>query len=168
MFRLRRRSSGESLFETSTDVLSASRLVHFAAKLTYLVRKRSGNAKRVRRNSTNNKIIVTFSGYACFGLCFSRPSTTGQGLSCWGCPRGGPYTVVVDGLKDGLKELGLAEGKHYVLEIRNLKGDRKAAEEAASSLERGKVDLICACSDIGHHCSETGDVGSSHRVRYRR
>jgi len=56
---------------------------------------------------------------------------------------GGPYTVVVDGLKDGLKELGLAEGKHYVLEIRNLKGDRKAAEEAARSLELGKVDLIC-------------------------
>jgi putative tryptophan/tyrosine transport system substrate-binding protein len=57
---------------------------------------------------------------------------------------GGPYTVVVDGLKDGLKELGLTEGKHYVLEIRDLKGDRKAAEEAARSLERGKVDLIYA------------------------
>jgi len=57
---------------------------------------------------------------------------------------GGPYTVVVDGLKDGLKELGFAEAKHYVLEIRDLKGDRKAAEEAARSLERGKVDLIYA------------------------
>jgi len=57
---------------------------------------------------------------------------------------GGPYTLVVDGLKAGLKELGLAEGKQYVLEIRDLTGDRKAAEEAARNLERGKVDLIYA------------------------
>jgi hypothetical protein len=32
---------------------------------------------------------------------------------------GGPFTVVVDGLKDGLKELGLADGKQYVLETRD-------------------------------------------------
>ncbi len=55
---------------------------------------------------------------------------------------GGPFYVVVDGLKDGLKELGLAEGKHYVLEIRELSGDLKAVAAAASSLEREKVDLV--------------------------
>ena len=55
---------------------------------------------------------------------------------------GGPYTAVVDGLKEGLKELRFVEGKQYVLEIRDLKGDLKAAEGAARSLERGKVDLI--------------------------
>ena len=55
---------------------------------------------------------------------------------------GGPYYAQVDGLKDGLKELGFTEGKHYVLEIRDLKGDRKAAETTARSLEREKVDLI--------------------------
>jgi ABC-type uncharacterized transport system substrate-binding protein len=27
---------------------------------------------------------------------------------------GGAFSVVVDGLKDGLKELGFAEGKHYI------------------------------------------------------
>jgi putative tryptophan/tyrosine transport system substrate-binding protein len=59
---------------------------------------------------------------------------------------GGPNYADVDGLKDGLKELGFAEGKHYVLEIRDLKGDRKAAEVAARSLEREKVDLIFAMS----------------------
>ena len=57
---------------------------------------------------------------------------------------GGPYQRAIDGLKDGLGELGLAEGKHYVLEIRDLKGDRKAEEQAARSLERAKVDLIYA------------------------
>src|SRR5258705_10295949 len=55
---------------------------------------------------------------------------------------GGPYYAAVDGLKDGLKELGFAQGKQYVLEIRDLKGDRRAAEAAARSLERDKVDLI--------------------------
>jgi putative tryptophan/tyrosine transport system substrate-binding protein len=55
---------------------------------------------------------------------------------------GGPYYAAVDGLKDGLKELGFVEGKHYVLEISDLNGDRKAAEAASRSLEREKVDLI--------------------------
>jgi putative tryptophan/tyrosine transport system substrate-binding protein len=55
---------------------------------------------------------------------------------------GGPFQAIVDGLKDGLKDLGLAEGKQYVLEIRDLKGDRRAAEAAARSMERDKVDLI--------------------------
>src|ERR1700681_2781535 len=58
--------------------------------------------------------------------------------------QGGPDYVIVDGLKSGLMDLGFAEGKHYRLEIRDLKGDRKAAEEAARSLEREKVDLIYA------------------------
>ena len=59
---------------------------------------------------------------------------------------GGTFNAVVDGLKDGLGELGLKEGKNYVLEISDLKGDRKAGVEAARSLERGKVDLIYVVS----------------------
>jgi len=59
---------------------------------------------------------------------------------------GGPYYVAVDGLKNGLKDLGLTEGKQYVLEIRDLKGDRKAAEAAAKSLEQDKVDLLYTVS----------------------
>jgi putative ABC transport system substrate-binding protein len=55
---------------------------------------------------------------------------------------GGPFYAVVDGLKDGLRELGFEQGKHYLLEIRDLKGDWKVAEAEARSLERGKVDLI--------------------------
>jgi putative ABC transport system substrate-binding protein len=55
---------------------------------------------------------------------------------------GGPFYAVVDGLKDGLRELGFEQGKHYLLEIRDLQGDWKAAEAEARSLERDKVDLI--------------------------
>lgn len=57
---------------------------------------------------------------------------------------GGTFEAVIDGLRDGLKELGFEEGKHFVLDIRDTKGDLKAAEEAARSLERGKVNLIYA------------------------
>src|SRR5262249_47473111 len=53
----------------------------------------------------------------------------------------GHHHVVVDGLRQGLRELGLEEGKHLVLDIRETKGDVKAAEEAARDLERGKVDV---------------------------
>ena len=58
--------------------------------------------------------------------------------------QGGPYRAVVDGLRDGLRQLGYEEGKHFILEIRDTKGDLKAVEETAKNLERDKVDLIYA------------------------
>src|SRR5438105_1815188 len=58
--------------------------------------------------------------------------------------RGGPYTAATDGLRDGLKVLGLAEGKQYVLHVRPVNSDLKGAEAAASALEVEKVDLIYA------------------------
>jgi len=54
----------------------------------------------------------------------------------------GHHHVVVDGLRQGLQELGLEEGKHFTLDIRKTTGDPKSAEEAARDLERGTVDLI--------------------------
>ena len=56
----------------------------------------------------------------------------------------GHHHAVVDGLRQGLRGLGLEEGKHILLDIRETKGDAQAAEEAARDLERGKVDLIYA------------------------
>ena len=58
--------------------------------------------------------------------------------------QGGPYHAVVDGLRDGLRELGLEEGKHFVLDIRDTRGDLRAVEAAAKSLERAHVSLIYA------------------------
>ncbi|HMA90442.1 MAG TPA: ABC transporter substrate-binding protein [Burkholderiales bacterium] len=55
---------------------------------------------------------------------------------------GGEYSAAVDGLRDGLKELGLNEGKQVKFLAHNLKGDRRSADSAARSLERQKVDLI--------------------------
>jgi len=58
--------------------------------------------------------------------------------------QGGPEYSIVKGLKSGLQDLGFEAGKQYVLELRDLKGNRKAAEEAARDLEREKVDLVYA------------------------
>jgi len=56
----------------------------------------------------------------------------------------GYHHVVADGLRQGLRELGLEEGKHLVLDVREIKGDPKLAEEAARDLERGRVEVIYA------------------------
>lgn len=55
---------------------------------------------------------------------------------------GGPDDAVVAGLKEGLKDLGVAEGIDYVLESHDLNGNRSAAGAAAESLERKNVDVI--------------------------
>jgi len=56
--------------------------------------------------------------------------------------QGGPYSGAIDGLRKGLAELGLEEGKQFILHVREGKGDLKAVEQAAGDLEREKVDLI--------------------------
>ena len=58
--------------------------------------------------------------------------------------QGGPWYDAVDGLRHGLKDLGLEDGKQFFLDIRDAKGDPKALEEAARDLERDKVKLIYA------------------------
>ncbi len=55
--------------------------------------------------------------------------------------QGGPYSGAVDGLRKGLAELGLEEGKQVVLHVREGRGDQKAVEQAAGNLEREKVDV---------------------------
>ena len=55
---------------------------------------------------------------------------------------GGPHSSTIDGLRDGLRELGLEEGKQFVFHVRDGKGDLKSVEAAARSLEGEKVDLI--------------------------
>ena len=54
----------------------------------------------------------------------------------------GAYQATVDGLRQGLRELGLEEGRHLVLDVRQARGDVKAVEEAARDLERGDVNLL--------------------------
>lgn len=57
---------------------------------------------------------------------------------------GGPLHETIEGLRQGLKDLGLEEGKHFTLTIRDTQGDTKVGEEAAKSFEREKVNLLYA------------------------
>jgi putative ABC transport system substrate-binding protein len=57
---------------------------------------------------------------------------------------GGPLSETIDGLRGGLGELGLEEGKQFTLAILDTKGDAKTAEEAARKFEREKFDVIYA------------------------
>ncbi len=59
---------------------------------------------------------------------------------------GETWLEVVDGLRVGLRELGLDEGKQFVLSIRDWMGDAKMAQEAAKKFEQEKVNLIYTTS----------------------
>jgi ABC-type uncharacterized transport system substrate-binding protein len=56
--------------------------------------------------------------------------------------QGGPYEAVIQGLRDGLGELQFQERKHFLLEVRDTKGDLRAVGEAAKDLVRARVDLL--------------------------
>ena len=57
---------------------------------------------------------------------------------------GGSYLPAIDGLRDGLKKLGLEEGKQFVLHLRDTKGDLTSVDAVAKELEDEKVDVIFA------------------------
>ena len=79
-----------------------------------------------------------------FALCLSVEAQQTKVYRLGVIHQGGPYKAVVDGLQDGLRQLGLEEGKNFVLNIRDSKGDVKAVEEAAKDFERDRVNLIFA------------------------
>ena len=59
---------------------------------------------------------------------------------------GETWYEIIDGLRAGLKQFGLAEGKQFDLAIRDWKGDAKAADAAAKNFEQEKVNLIYTTS----------------------
>jgi len=61
---------------------------------------------------------------------------------------GGPYAEAVEGLREGLHELGLEEGKQYAMLVRNAKGDQKAVEAFAKALEDDGVDVLFMVSAL--------------------
>ncbi|HEX6770159.1 MAG TPA: ABC transporter substrate-binding protein [Candidatus Binatia bacterium] len=55
---------------------------------------------------------------------------------------GGVLGTVADGLRAGMKELGIEDGKQIILDVQDLKGDAKVAESLAQKFEQDKVNLI--------------------------
>ena len=77
-----------------------------------------------------------------FALCSSVAAQQAKVYRVGVIHQGGPYKAVVDGLRDGLRQLGYEEGKQILLEIRDTKSDPKLVEEAAKTFERERVNLI--------------------------
>ena len=60
---------------------------------------------------------------------------------------GGTHLSTIEGLRDGLRELGLEEGKQYVFHVHDGKGDLKSVEAVARRLEDvQQVDAIVTVS----------------------
>jgi putative ABC transport system substrate-binding protein len=57
---------------------------------------------------------------------------------------GGAQYETLNGLREGLKELGLDEGKQFIFVIKDTKGETAAAEEGAKAFERENVSLVYA------------------------
>lgn len=91
-----------------------------------------------------NKIVCFTLGAMLLALCPSAKAQQAKVHRIGVLLFGGPWYETVDGLRVGLKEIGLEEGKQFTLAIHDTKGNAKAAQEAARSLEREKVTLIYA------------------------
>jgi putative ABC transport system substrate-binding protein len=81
-----------------------------------------------------------------FALCMSVEAQQPKIYRVGVITQGGSFYEIIDGLRVGLRKLGLEEGKQFILTIRDTKGDAKATEEAARNLEQEKVDLIYTTS----------------------
>jgi putative ABC transport system substrate-binding protein len=57
---------------------------------------------------------------------------------------GGGVSETLEGLRQGLRELGLEEGKQFQLEIKDVEGDAIAVDEIAKNFEKENVALIYA------------------------
>jgi putative ABC transport system substrate-binding protein len=79
-----------------------------------------------------------------FALCFSAEAQQPKVHHVGVITAGGVWYEEIDGLRMGLKQLGFEEGKQLTLEIRDTKGDMKAAEVEARHLEQENVNLIFA------------------------
>ena len=55
---------------------------------------------------------------------------------------GGGFEAAVQGMVTGLKQAGLVEGKHFVLHVRDTKGNVREIEPAAKQLVSERVDLL--------------------------
>ncbi len=81
-----------------------------------------------------------------FALCSSVQAQQPKGYRVGILVPGEAWYEIIEGLRLGLKQLGLEEGKQITFAIRDWKGDARAAEEAARKFEQEKVKVIYATS----------------------
>src|SRR6266545_7332874 len=81
-----------------------------------------------------------------FALCSSSQAQQTKVYRIGILVPGDAWYEIIEGLRVGLKQLGLEERKQFTLTIRDWKGDAKAAEAAAKNFEQEKVSLIYTTS----------------------
>ena len=96
-----------------------------------------------------------------FALCSSVAAQQAKVYRVGVIHQGGPYKAVVDGLRDGLRQSGVEEGKHFVLDIRDAKGDLKAVEEAAAVLPATALTLTGPATGMVGVLSSQFTVGAN-------
>ena len=91
-------------------------------------------------------IVKTFfvSVLVCFGIVYCASAQPAKPYRIGVLFPGGAQYETLNGLRDGLKELGLEEGKHYTLVLNDIKGDATVTEQAAKAFEKDNVSLIYA------------------------
>src|SRR5512145_2125163 len=95
-----------------------------------------------REKNMKKEITVLILSAILLVLCVSADAQQPKVYRVGVITAGGAWYEVIDGLRVGLKQVGLEERKHFTLAIRDTKGNAKTAEEAAKSLEQEKVNLI--------------------------
>ena len=78
---------------------------------------------------------------------------------------GGPSYVVVDGLKEGLRDLGFEEGKHFLLEIRDVKGRSESRGGSGEESGTGESQLDIRGCHVPFDGREASDNRGADRVR---
>ncbi len=91
---------------------------------------------------TIKKLFITL--FACFGIAHNAAAQTQKPYRIGVLTPGGAQSETLNGLRDGLNEMGLSEGKQYMLTISDIKGDAAAADQAAKTFETDRVHLIYA------------------------
>ncbi|HVO91962.1 MAG TPA: ABC transporter substrate-binding protein [Terriglobales bacterium] len=87
---------------------------------------------------------VLFAALFCFALAYDVAAQQAKPYRIGVLMPGGAQYETLNGLRDGLKEAGLEEGRQVNFVIKDTKGDISAAEEAAQRLEKDNVNLIYA------------------------
>ena len=95
---------------------------------------------------TNNKLVLFTLSAIVFLASSSASAQQAKVYRIGVLLPGEAWYEIIAGLRDGLTQLGLHEGKNFSLLMRDWTGDAKTAEETARAFEREKVDLVYTTS----------------------
>jgi putative ABC transport system substrate-binding protein len=113
-------------------------------KMRFLFLFRSRFSSVALKSAIRNSQCAILGGALLLALSFSAEAQQAKAYHVGVIHLGGPFSTMIEGLRNGLGELGLLEGKHFVLTIQDTQGDQKTLEEAVRKFEREKVKLIYA------------------------